>query len=128
MIDYNDMIGQPFDVEKNNCYDVLREVFRRNGVIIPQTNISVCACKQASNQEIERHVWQAWQEIEKPEVPCGIVIKSTHPDFANHIGAYIGDGKFIHVTMNRSVSVDRVVDWKHKIIGYYRYVGNSHQD
>ena len=44
MIDYNDLIGQPFDEEKNNCYDLVREVFRRNGIDIPATNVSVCAC------------------------------------------------------------------------------------
>lgn len=125
MIDYSDLIGQPFDEEKNNCYDILREVFRRNGVIIPQTNISVCSCKEASNEEIQKHVMACWEQIEKLEVPCGILILSTNPNFANHIGAYIGKGRFIHVTINTSVCVDRVSDWKHKIIGYYRYVGHS---
>lgn len=125
---YNDLIGKPFDAETNNCYDILREVYRRNGVIIPKTNISVCACKNVSNKEIQAHKEANWQQIDKPEVPCGVWIKSTNPDFANHIAAYIGKGRMIHTTLNRAVVVDRIYDWKHKILGYYKYVSNANKD
>jgi len=125
MINYNDLIGQPFDEQKNNCYDVLREVFRRNGVIIPKTNISVCACKDVSDQEIQAHKKANWVQIDKPEVPCGILILSTNPDFANHIAAYIGKGKMIHTTLNRAIVIDRISDWQQKIIGFYKYVDNN---
>lgn len=123
MMDYSDLIGMPFDEQAMNCYDVLREVYRRNGTIIPKTNISVCASKQASNQEINSHLLLNWREIETPVAPCGVLIQSSHPDFANHIGVYIGRGKMLHTTINRAVVVDRIESWKHKIIGYYQYVG-----
>jgi len=131
-VNYNDLIGRPFDEKTNNCYDVLREVFKRHGIDIPETNIAVCACRQSSNLEIKNHIWMSWKEIEqsqvKNHVPCGILIRSTDPNFANHIAAYIGKGKMIHTTLNRAVAVDRIADYQHKILGFYIYVGhpNNH--
>lgn len=130
MIEINDLIGKPFASDPENsygpdsysCYGLLWEVYRRYGINIGKTNISVTACKEASEQEIMEHAAKNWVQIESPEVPCGILIKSTNPDFASHIGAYIGNGKMIHVTMNRNVAVDRIRDWQNKIIGYFRYV------
>lgn len=126
-VSYNDLIGKPFDPDKNNCYDVFREVFKRNGVIFPKTNISVCASKRASNSELEKQTMTDWKKISTPEIPCGILIQSANPAFANHIGAYIGKGRFIHVTMNTAVCIERIQKWKHRIIGYYKYVGDHNK-
>lgn len=131
MIEINDLIGKPFspDPERGygpnaySCYGLIYEVYRRFGIEIPKTNISVTACKQASNQEIMEHAAKYWQQIDKPEVPCGVLIKSTNPEYANHIGAYIGNNKMLHITIGRNVVVDRLDDWKRKILGYFRYVG-----
>src|SRR6056297_3207399 len=102
-VDINDLIGKPFASESNkaygpnaySCYGLIWEVYRRFGIEIPKTNIAVTACKQASNQEIEEHAAKYWRPIDKPKVPCGVLIRSTNPDFANHIGVYIGKGKML---------------------------------
>jgi len=130
-MDFNDLIGKPFASEPEyafgpdyySCYGLIWEVFRRYDIHIPKINISVTACKQTSNQTIEEHATKYWQKIQSLQEPCGIVITSTHPDYAAHIGAYIGENKMIHITINRNVTVDKVRDWKNKIIGYYTYVG-----
>ena len=124
-MNYNDMIGTPFQEHGNNCYDVIREVYRRNGINIPETNISVCACKSVSDDEILKHMANSWESIDKPEVPCGILIQSVNPDFANHIAVYIGQGKMLHVSLKKNVCIEKIENWKHKIIGYYKYVGNT---
>lgn len=131
MMDFSDLIGKPFDPdgygpEGYSCYGLAVEVFRRYGVDIPRTNISVCTCKETSQKEILTHLARHWAPVDMLEIPAGLVIKSTNPDFANHLGVYIGSGRFIHVTKNRSVVIDRISNWKSKIIGYYRYVGHSH--
>ena len=133
MIELNDLIGKPFASEPKraygpdtySCYGLVWKVYQIFGIEIPFTNISVTACKEASEQEIMEHAAKYWQQLDKPEVPCGVWIKSTNPDFASHIGTYIGDGKMIHITINRNVTVDRLRDWRHKIIGYFRYVGDK---
>lgn len=133
IIDVNDLIGKPFSGDPEqaygpdsySCYGLIYEVYLRFGIEIPQTNIAVTACKEASEQEIMDHAAKYWQEIDKPEVPCAVWIKSTNPNFASHIGAYIGNGKMIHITINRNVVIDRVREHKKKIIGYFKYVGDK---
>lgn len=129
-MDFNDLMGKPFDADgygpdNYSCYGLAVEVFRRYGIDLPRTNISVCACKQASMQEIQTHAAKYWAPISTPEEPCGVLIRSMDPDFAHHIGVFIGNGRMIHVTLNRSVVIDRIHKWQQHIIGYYRYVGTD---
>jgi len=133
MPDFNDLVGKSFASEPEHafgpdyfsCYGLIWEVFRRYGIDIPKVNISVTACKQTSDETIAEHAAKYWQQIDQLEEPCAVVIASTNPDYAAHIGAYIGQGKMIHITINRNVAVDRISDWKYKILGYYQYVGDS---
>ncbi len=130
MIDLNDLIGKPFDPDgygpdNYSCYGLAVEVFKRFGIEIPRTNISVCACKEASQKEIETNLINLWEPVVILEIPTGLVIKSADHDFANHLGIYIGNRRFIHITINRNVVIDRMSDWENKIIGYYKYVGNT---
>lgn len=131
MIELNDLIGKPFDPDgygpdNYSCYGLAVEVFKRYGVTIPRTNISVCACQDASQQEIQTNLMAYWAETDTLLAPTGLVIRSGNPDFANHLGVYIGNGRMIHITINRNVVIDRISSWKNKIIGYYKYVGNTH--
>ena len=132
----NDLIGKSFSDDPvlaygpdfYSCYGLLVEVFKRYGIEIPKVNIAVLACENASNREIEKRAALEWEEIKEPEVPCGVLIRSSTPGFANHIGIYIGKNRMIHIVLKRNVVVDRLSDWKHKIIGYYKYVGNSNNN
>jgi cell wall-associated NlpC family hydrolase len=84
----------------------------------------VCACEQTSRKEIQRQIAKDYEQIEKPEVPCGIIIQAA-PGHAEHIGVYIGNQKMIHISMTTNVVVDRIFNWKDRIMGYYKYVGNT---
>lgn len=134
MIEINDLIGKPFTSDPDkacgpdaySCYGLLVEVYRRHGIIVPKTNISVTACKEASNKEIERRMALEWEPIDHPEIPCGVLIQSTQSGFANHIGVCIDPYRMLHITINRNVVVDRISSWQRKIIGFYQYVGNDY--
>lgn len=128
MIDLNDLIGKPFSEDgygpdSYSCYGLAVEVFKRYGIDIPKTNISVCASKQASQNKIKEHLSLYWQPTDTLTVPTGLVIQSTNFEFANHLGVYIGQKKIIHITINRNVVIDRLDQWKSRILGYYKYVG-----
>ena len=135
MIDFSDLIGKPFDPDgygpdRYSCYGLAVEVFRRYGIDIPRTNISVCACRETSQQEIEAHKEMYWAQVRDFQpfhstAPVGLLIRSGNPDFADHIATFIGQGQMIHITVNRSVVVDRVSNWKHKILGAYKYVNHT---
>jgi len=129
MIDFTDLIGKPFHEDgygpdNYSCYGLAVEVYKRYGIKIPRTNISVCACKTASQKEIQDNLIRYWKPTKELKAPTGLVIISSNPEFANHLGVYIGQHRMIHITANRNVVIDRISEWKNKIIGYYTYVGN----
>ncbi len=126
MIDLNDLVGKPFNEDgygpdSYSCYGLAVEVFKRFGISIPKTNISVCACKEVSQLEIKSHVEKYWKITEELIPPTIVLIKSLHPDYADHIGVYIGKDRMIHITKSTNAVIDRISKWKHKIIGYYSY-------
>ena len=128
MINVIDLIGKPFDPDgygpdSFSCYGLAVEVFKRFGIQIPRTNISVCACREASQKEIKKHIARSWHPVTKLKAPSVLLIKSADPDYADHVAVYIGKGRMIHVTRNRHVVVDRVYAWKKRIIGRYTYAG-----
>lgn len=130
-ISFSDLIGKPFSdkgygPDAYSCYGLAWEVFRRFGIDLPKTNIAVCACKSASMKEIDDHVAKYWHPIDKPVAPCGLIIRSLDPEYAHHIGVYIGYGKVIHITIKRNVVIDRLRDFgPGQILGYYQYGGNA---
>ena len=110
-IDYNNLIGIPFSAENKNginCYELLRKAYKKHGIYIPRTNINVCADVGVSNTEIKNNVFKYWEKIQEPEYPCGVLIQSTNPDFANHIGFYIHKNKILHVTINTNSVIERL--------------------
>jgi len=64
-------------------------------------------------------------KIDEPVAGCAVVmaIDPMHPDLIQHIGVYIGEGKFIHILENHGVIVSRINDrfFSKKIRGFYRW-------
>ncbi len=129
---FNDLINKPFHEEgygpdNFSCYGLAWEVFRRYGKNIPKINIAVCACQKLSQKAIDENLFRDWKEVPKTNLiaPTGLLIAPSSHEFAQHLGVYIGNYRFIHITINRNVVIDRLSEWKNKIMGYYIYVGNS---
>ena len=122
-LDFSDLLGKTFvnggrGPEKYDCYGLATEVFRRFGIELPDYRIS---CEDASliNQTVESERNQ-WISCIVPQVPALVVLRfNSH--LYNHVGVYIGDGKFIHTAKKTGVRLDRISDlyWKHRIEGYY---------
>ena len=133
-IDYSDLIGLPFkdggtghtgsNPGGYDCYSLAREIYMRNGITLPSVNISVVACRQASQNKIDHGFKTLCQRIKAPETPCLVQILSSNPDYANHLAVFIGGGRIIHVTMRSNVIIQRLSTiHPRKIEGFYKYVG-----
>ena len=128
---YNDLIGIPFDEHGDskkgtNCYNLLRMAYAKHDIHIPATNISVCACTEVSNREIQDNVVQYWEPILTPGGLCGVLLLSTNPDFANHIGFYVGGNRMLHITKNTNSVIERMYPkYENKIIGFYKFTGGK---
>lgn len=127
MID--DLIGLPFTDKGRgdpgyDCFGLVAEIYRRQGITLPGYSIAhtdPLKIQEAIQKEKETGVWI---ELKSPEKFC-IILMQQHPFFVQHIAMYIGGGKFIHASLHKGVTVDRLNDplYKNTIRGFYKYAG-----
>ena len=120
----DDLIGKPFvdggrGPDDYDCYGLAIEMFRRAGIAIPEQPIS-CMDTPKIAAEINNQR-PAWIHLTSPQAPCMVAIRLS-PGIVNHVGVYIGGGRFIHAYRNAGgVCVNRISDpiWERRIEGFY---------
>jgi cell wall-associated NlpC family hydrolase len=124
----NDLIGLPYkakgrDSSGYDCWGLVMEVFYRiSGVRLPDYNLDYDKPEIAHNRMEIESVNPKWIKLQSPELNCLVLMKQ-HPVFTQHVGVYIGEGKFIHASLSKGVTVDRLIDpiYKNGIKGFYKY-------
>lgn len=122
---YNDLIGKPFKnggrgPEKYDCWGLAAEIFARHGIQLPDYKINCDDASRIDGQiQSQRSQWINCQN--KVPTPALVVIRYAENDLLNHVGVYIGAGRFIHTRDKIGVNIDRVdgTVWKRRIEGYY---------
>ncbi|TWH49588.1 C40 family peptidase [Sporomusa sp. KB1] len=103
-----------------DCWGLACEVYRRYGKTLSDYRISAMDYVKIGQQMADES--PMWVKVKPPlPVPCLVVIRLACGSWANHVGVYIGDGKFIHAYSASGICVTRIYDpgWKNKILGYY---------
>lgn len=123
-VDLTDLIGKPYKEEGRgpdayDCYGLAIEVCRRYGIILPNYVISPNDIEMVHGIATLHH---GWVECDRrnPPVPSVMAIKFNRPKI-NHVGVYIGNGKFIHIAQDITAHISRIDHplWKNNIVGYY---------
>ncbi len=123
MINLDDLISLPFGdggrgPTEYDCWGLVREVYRRYGVQLPDYPISAMDAVKIGSQMAQDA--GDWMEIQQPlTVPCLVVIRLDCGSWANHVGVYIGNNQFIHAYKASGVVVDRIKRWQSSIVGFY---------
>ena len=127
MFKYDDLIGVPFadggrDKKGLDCYGLASLLYARQGVLLP--DFKVCAYNSELVDDTigeQRKYWQRIDNAGQLPIPCLVVIRFNHPVLCNHVGVYIGDGRFIHTREKIGVNIDRIDSpaWRRKIEGFY---------
>ena len=127
MSDYIKLIGTPFvDGGRDpkiglDCYGLLMEVFSGFGISIPEYFASALN-DQAVSEQVEKVRTVEWKSVDRKNlpVPC-VVLLRFNSSLCNHVGAYIGNGRFIHCRNPIGVNIDRIDSpaWRHRIEGFY---------
>lgn len=108
-----------------DCWGLSMEVHKRFDIDLPDFAISAKDVKDINDEiECQINLEGVWMTIDKPVIPCIVLIK-THPIFTQHVGTYIGNGNFIHISSTFSACIDRINNplFKKRIKGFYKYVG-----
>ena len=123
MAEWTDLIGKPFKYhgkgpDAYDCYGLLQELYRRDGVKLP--NVESVA-DQALQANLFAHGVQSWQECEK--FP-GAAVLIRIGRYVSHVGYVSGTTHVIHTTKaTGGVVREPLENLKHRIVGFYRYVG-----
>lgn len=125
---FKDLIGIPHVSGETDCLWLVREVFKRYGVNLPEYNIAREAVqynhykKECVGEEVEKNLWD-WELLEEPEVPCLVTMSIDIPGVYHHIGVCIGLNRFIHTTKLRGhVCIERLDNPLYAKRNFYRFV------
>jgi cell wall-associated NlpC family hydrolase len=129
MFSVADLIGKEFEnngrgPDKYDCWGLTLEVFGRFGIRLPDYRIH-CHDSQLIDQTY-RSQKIYWEEIKFPEVPpVLIVFRFNQAVFCNHVGTFIGAGRFIHTRENIGACIESLDHpyWRKVIEGFLRYRG-----
>lgn len=121
-----DLIGVPFvnggrTVEEGfDCWGLCLEVFCRMGKELTDYRVSCYDFEAAfASFDSERAAWirHEWPDVPTPSV---VAIRFNTPN-VNHVGVYVGDGKFLHTREKTGVCIERADSpaWRHRIEGFY---------
>jgi len=118
--------GRPFEYggrgpEKYDCYGLVKAIYMDNGIDLPEY-VSV-----EDRGLIQRMIFDGkrlFEEIDRPE-PLSVVALAIHPKFVSHIGVIVPDGRFVHITKNSGVTVERLdsITWARRLRGFYKWTG-----
>jgi cell wall-associated NlpC family hydrolase len=123
-MDFNDLIGIPFlDGGRDpkiglDCWGAAREIYQRFGCELPDYRVSAMDTPAITGKMEQEQ--SKWEQVNYPlPIPCLVAIRLDDASWVNHVGVYVGEGKFIHAYLPTGVIVDRVNHWKSRIVGFY---------
>ncbi|MCX7969967.1 MAG: NlpC/P60 family protein [Negativicutes bacterium] len=95
-----------------DCSGFVQYVYSQNGIKLPRT--------------ADVQYAQAGRKVNKRDLkPGDLVFFETYEKGASHVGIYMGDGKFIHASSSKGVTVSRLGDdyYKTRYVGARRVLG-----
>ena len=127
-IKYDDLVGVPFlehgrDPRKGlDCWGLVRTVYSRVGIELPDRPeyMAVDVMDSGAVSGLMKIQEPRWKKIVCPQVPCVVALSISCGSWANHVGVYVGEGKFVHAYRLSGVVVDRISHWRSRIIGFYK--------
>lgn len=108
-----EMVGIPYldggrDREGLDCYGLVLLFMKELGIDLPDWDYERDWAKQGGNLLIENYHEHAEQIGRVYMAPGDLIMFENHPGVANHLGIFLGSGKFIHVVENAGVVIMRL--------------------
>lgn len=121
---FGDLIGTPFEYggrgDTLDCYGLVMLLHREAGIELPDFKSPSDHARIAAMMALERDFW-----AECSPDP-GAVVLFRIGRHAAHVGVVIENDRFIHTwEQSNGVIIERLSDWKNRIVGFYEYVGQS---
>lgn len=136
LVQYADLQALPFTYGGRypaalDCFGLLLEVYRRNGVRLPDYYAEAGGrwgrdSDEASDVERLFNLHQEWHLVDHAAEGCVLVI-SRFGHTADHVGIALDGRWFIHAVEGVGVAVAsiRALRWSGRLKGIYEYVGRT---
>ncbi|MBF0406480.1 MAG: C40 family peptidase [Candidatus Riflebacteria bacterium] len=116
-----DLIGKPFSdggrgPDTFDCWGLCMTVFKRFGYRLPEYPVGAYEPEQINSVIMSDR--KIWQELEKPQKPCLVLMRLGVIDLINHCGVYTGDGFVLHTRKKTGSILERINSPFLKIMGY----------
>lgn len=121
---YDDLIGIPFmdggrkKQDGLDCWGLAMICFKRQGVELPDYPIGAMETREIAGMMAGEE--SKWEKLAEPLPGCLVVIRLDTDVWANHVGVYVGGGRFIHAYSGTGSCLDRVRHWRSRIVGFYQ--------
>ena len=125
-----DLIGVPFVAGGRDpkvgldCLGMVRIAVKR----LKNAEVSKDYLEESSTEDIlnfRTRSMEDWEPISEPEIGCAVAMRldPERPDFAQHLGVYIGEGYILHTIKKMGVHRISINDpyFHGKIEGFYRW-------
>lgn len=106
-LELSDLIGTSYEIL--NCFELIVEIYRRYGIEL------------SLKMESLPYFFYKTDDLK----PLDLLAFQVMPKFTNHVGIYLGYGRFMHSVANVGVICEYLYNWKLKHVGSYRYRGQN---
>lgn len=110
-LDFRKYIGKPHS--EYDCYGLFRAIQADFGIDLPSFEPN--DDRHAVSEQIDMEKLARYKRLKEPELLCAVVMYDA--GVPSHIACYIGDGKIIHSTSARGVTIDDLD--MNKVEGFY---------
>ena len=113
-------VGSTFEHGVMDCYQFLRLWYKEFGFDVPNYQYTEKWYEENNNYFVEEY-HKLWEQVNLNEIkPHDAILFKVRSSVPNHVGIYIGLGKFIHCAENAGVVVTRLDKWKILFHSLYR--------
>jgi len=112
-------VGKKYSWNEFNCYTLIVKLFKELGYDIPDYQTEEGWHKRGKNYFVEEY-HKLWVKIDELEIHDIILFKMMS-SVPNHVGIYIGNGKFIHCQQRVGTAIGTVKRYQKFVNSYYRF-------
>ena len=130
MAKFADLIGTPFAYgargpDEFDCYGLVMEMARRDGKTLPDFGHGADWMLPGRQSLVAGMMGASLHQWRQVEITPGAVALLRVGRLPSHVAYVLDQDRMLHAwDQSNGVSVINVEEWKHRIVGFYEYVGH----